>query len=165
MPVTYTPISAANGTGSSGTITFTSIPSTYTDLVLVLSGTATALQDTRIRVGTGSLSTTSLYSSTYLRGNGSTASSIRASGTFIQATSTGYPTTTAGYVSTLQFMNYSNTTTFKTILTRANNAGTGTDAIVSLWRATTAIDTISAYLGSGSWNTDFTATLYGIKSA
>ena len=38
---TYTPIATTTGTGSSGTITFTSIPSTYTDLRIILNGTET----------------------------------------------------------------------------------------------------------------------------
>ena len=43
MPSTYTPIATANGTGSSGTISFTSISGSYTDIFLAgtFSGTGT----------------------------------------------------------------------------------------------------------------------------
>jgi len=66
-------------------------------------------------------------------------------------------------------MNYSNTTTYKTLLTRANQASNGVDACVGLWRSTAAINAVSiattAYGGSSSVQTGSIFTLYGIKAA
>ena len=63
-------------------------------------------------------------------------------------------------------MNYSNTTTFKTILMRANNAALGVDAIVGLWRSTAAINEIKVFpTGGANFETGSTFSLYGIKAA
>ena len=65
------------------------------------------------------------------------------------------------------FENYSNTTTYKTVLSRFGRAAAGTEAIVGLWRSTSAITQIDIsnyntgiYFQSGS-----TFTLYGITAA
>ena len=64
-----------------------------------------------------------------------------------------------------QFQNYSNTTTYKTMLSRANAAGY-VQARVNLWRSTSAINTIKISGQSGmTFNTGCTFTLYGILSA
>jgi hypothetical protein len=65
-------------------------------------------------------------------------------------------------------MNYSNTSTYKTSISRSGNpASEGTDVIVGLWRNTAAISTIDIVTLSGG--TQFVAgsifTLYGIAAA
>ena len=77
----------------------------------------------------------------------------------------GYPYTSAGTSTNIQIMNYSNTTTYKTALSRSNNANTGTDAIVGLWRSTAAINSIVVLISGNQFATGSTFTLYGIKSA
>jgi hypothetical protein len=63
-------------------------------------------------------------------------------------------------------MNYSNTTTNKTILSRINNAENSTVARVTLWRNTAAISTIFLTEGNGAnFIAGSTFTLYGIKAA
>ena len=64
-------------------------------------------------------------------------------------------------------MNYSNTTTYKTVLYRLNEINSSfLDAGVSLWRSTNAINRITLQGGSGSSLQSGTmATLYGIASA
>lgn len=165
---TYTPI-ATTTLGSTATdITFSSIPTTYTDLVLILSGTKTGVsgEGIAVRVGNGSLDTGSNYSDTILWGTGSTAGSARTTSQ-TRNRITYYAAWIAGTISVdvLNFMNYSNTTTFKTILSRANTASQGVDATVSLWRSTSAINTISVYPFADSFAIGTTATLYGIASA
>jgi hypothetical protein len=77
MPSTYTLIASATATGSSNTITFSAIPSTYTDLSLRYSmrnsGTSTTLD---FYTNAGSTFTTG---NTILSGNGSAAASSRTS--------------------------------------------------------------------------------------
>ena len=73
-----------------------------------------------------------------------------------------------GSVQILQLMNYSNTTTYKTILSRTNAAANGVDATVGLWRSTSAITSIEIGKNSGMSGTfqiGSTFTLYGIKAA
>jgi anti-sigma-K factor RskA len=82
----------------------------------------------------------------------------------------GYPTSTLGATThILQIFNYSNTTTYKTQITRANSAGNGVDACVGLWRSTAAINAVSVatstYGGSTAVQIGSTFTLYGIKAA
>jgi hypothetical protein len=67
----------------------------------------------------------------------------------------------------IQIQNYSNTTTYKTWLSRGNNAATGVDAIVGLWRSTSAIDQvrISATNATRNLAAGTVITLFGIASA
>jgi hypothetical protein len=173
MPSTYEPIATTTVTGSpTQFIDFTSIPSTYTDLVLILNyAQSNAGQSSWLRVGNGSIDTGTNYSMTSLSGNGSSARSDRTSGSslmywgfyVIGATSL---TNTAIF----QFQNYANTTTNKTVLSRVNSpegaSYPGTGATVGLWRSTAAINQIRLGIdASATFSTNTTATLYGIKAA
>jgi len=166
MPITYEPI-ATNTLGSAAaTVTFSSIPATYTDLVLVISarmsggGGASAIQ-AQFNSDTGSN-----YSFTLINGDGSSATS--ASNSNQTQAAIGLATDTAGELSTniVQIMNYSNSTTYKTVLARAGIAGDRVRAIVSLWRSTSAITSI-LIINNGAVNfvAGSTFTLYGIKAA
>jgi len=175
MTATYDCIATTNGTGSSATVTFSNIPQTYTDLILIARPDQPndGECDMWIRVGNGSVDTGSNYSGTFLNGNGTTAASrTETNVSKWRAEYYGYPATTIGNTNNIiQFMNYSNTTTYKTALIRANSAATGLDAIVQLWASTSAIDTISlnlSTLGFSGTQRNFSAnttfTLYGIKA-
>lgn len=162
---TYTPIATTTLGTAVGTVSFTSISGSYTDLVLIINAKASNLTNSYCRVN-GDSGTN--YSSTYLSGNGSAASSARStSNNVIPLEYQAYIDTTGfDYVSRLNFMNYSNTTTYKTVLQRADNATQGTDAIVSLWRSTAAITSMELYLTSGrTFAVGSTFTLYGILAA
>jgi hypothetical protein len=165
MPATYEPIATQNGTGSSATVTFSSIPSTYTDLILVANPiftVNTANVNIRINGDTGTN-----YSDTYVRGDGSTASSGRDTSSnliFFSATSGGV--TTANRDNGIaHFMNYSNSTTYKTVLLRYSQPGQFALAEVALWRNTAAITSISIIASTGNLDSAATFTLYGIKAA
>jgi hypothetical protein len=63
--------------------------------------------------------------------------------------------------------NYSSTTTFKTVLSRANNSDSNgyVGAHAQLWRSTSAINNISLFAsGTTLFNAGTTFDLYGIKS-
>ncbi len=162
MPSTYTPI-ATTTLGSSATdVTFSSISGSYTDLILVTRAIGTGDLQINGRVNSDSGSN---YSSTYLAGNGTSAVSARQSSAIYFATDYYFSVTTNGNASIMQFMNYSNTTTNKTILVRSNAADKGTMAVVNLWRSTAAINSITLYASQNAFNTGSTFTLYGVKSA
>jgi hypothetical protein len=74
MPSTYTLISANTLSATTNTVTFSAIPSTFTDLVLRYSIRSNGTEISNIRING---STSSVYSRTRLQGNGSTASSNR----------------------------------------------------------------------------------------
>lgn len=170
MPtITYTPIATNTLASAQATVTFNSIPGTYTDLVLVLSGTMTSADYVQFQVGNGSVDTGSNYSNTALEGNGTTASSSRASNSTNIFTADPMNTNQNNLI--INFQNYSNTTTYKTTLMRSNTpvtdggaAGT-TSVTVGLWRSTSAVNTIKMYTYAGqTFATGCTFTLYGIKA-
>jgi hypothetical protein len=142
-------------------ITFTGISGAYTDLFLVMDlGAATAGQDIYCQVNGD---TGSNYSHTRLTGDGTSATSSRNSSlAYMRLSDGGSPQTTANSITQISFMNYSNTTTYKTALNRASNGNRGTDAVVNLWRSTAAITSITVYLSSGDITVGSTFSLYGI---
>ena len=168
MPTTYTPIATTTLGTAVATYTFSSIPSTYTDLVLVtnLSSASNANIYFRVNGDTGTN-----YSNTILTGvDGTGATSGRNSSAaqglmnWTGASMNGSPTTLNAH-----FMNYSNTTTFKTVLSRYAainqfNQGEAT-AVVNLWRSTSAINSITVLSLSPNYSIGSTLTLYGIKAA
>lgn len=163
MAATYTPIATYTASGSPAGYTFSSIPSTYTDLVLISSvKTNTANSNLWVRFNSDSGSN---YSYTFMSGSGSAASSGRYSNqTEIGLDNYGYPTTTNFNVNILQVNNYGNSSTYKTTLSRGNNADNGTSAVVGLWRNTAAITSI--YVATANTlATGSIFTLYGIKAA
>ena len=158
MAKTYDPIATATATGSQPTITFSSIPSSFTDIVAVITGN-TVSNSAYILLNNDA---TALYSRTVLRGDGTSATSTRASGANNLLIDGSYSQPFQNAI--IHFMNYSNTTTFKTVLSRSNNAGAGIDQEVGLYRSTNAISRIDFCLTS-NWSSGTTFTLYGIKAA
>jgi hypothetical protein len=61
-------------------------------------------------------------------------------------------------------MDYANTTTFKTWLTRSSTASKGVDEIVALWRSTSAITSLDVRAASDNFGTGSTFKLYGIEA-
>lgn len=161
MPATYEPISTQTLGTAVGSVTFSSIPATYTDLVLVFNGTAASTQAMELRFN-GDTATN--YSATRLYGDGASAVSDRSSTSDVMLVGNVYTSQTANI---LQIMNYANTTTFKTVLCRSNNAGAQVSARVGLWRKTPeAITTILVRpSGGANFSIGCELTLYGIKAA
>lgn len=166
---TYSTIATTTGTGSSGTFTFSSIPSTYTDLIVVVNAIGTT-NDIGV-YGRVNNDTSTLYSATILLNNANTASSQRmtSQNLYIYGGWTiGAGTSTSNPI-VIQYFNYSNTTTNKTFLSKygvRNNAGSSeTGAVAGLYRSTSAINRIDVIAGAGNWATTATATLYGITAA
>jgi hypothetical protein len=158
MPNTYTELRrTVVGTATpSVTLDLTGI-SGYTDLVLVCNyaKSAGARLNMNLNGDTGSN-----YSYTRINGNGTSASSDRiANFGIIDA---GYTDTTMSN-SIIQLMNYSNTTTNKTVLIRANSTFDGMGAFVALWRNTAAITSITLG-GSNNLVAGSTFSLYGINA-
>lgn len=157
---TYSLIASATGTGSSGTLSFTSIPATYTDLILVLNGSLSAGNNVYMRMN--NISSAS-YSQTVISGDGTSAASYRTTA----VTSFPYMGYTDATISNMimHFMDYSNTTTYKTVLHRRNLSSSQVSANVGLWIQTSAINQIDVYSASGAtWTTSTTAKLYGIQA-
>jgi hypothetical protein len=168
MPSTYEPIATQTlSSTSTSTVSFTSIPSTYTDLVIVIIGANQNGSRIRYRFNNDSASN---YSRITLVSNGSSANSYQGSNNteadlnVIGGSSTmTYPMT---IISNIQ--NYSNATTYKTLISRFGSndpTAAATEATVNMWRSTSAINRVDAIALGGNWITGTTITIYGIKAA
>lgn len=162
MPDVSTEVAIATQTLSSAasTITFSSIPSTYTDLRLVFTGVSASGNSIYLRLNGD---TGSNYSFTELYGTGGSAFSSRSSNTIVIGFgSTGF--TTTPQLLTADIFSYAGSTN-KTVLTTAaqdNNGSGGVSANVGLWRNTAAITSVSILQIVGNIAASSTATLYGI---
>ena len=169
MAKTYEPIATTTLGSAASSVTFSSIPGTYTDLILVVNGSSTVGTGSRLRIGNGSVDTGSNYSFTFLEGTGSATNSFRNSNVaYIQMNNYSQfaPSPTYNTTEIVQIMNYANTTTYKTVINRSNLAQTGVSTMVGLWRSTSAINVITYYCSNATtFEAGFTATLYGVKAA
>jgi len=161
MAVTYEPVSTTTLGSAAASVTFSSIPQTYTDLILIVSHDVTADALSGIQFNGD---TASNYSATYIWGNGTSAFSGRESNA--ASAFAFYATAANGFHSAIiQIINYSNATTYKTLISRENDAATEALAVVGLWRSTAAITSMVLLRRSGNFATGSTFTLYGIKAA
>jgi hypothetical protein len=168
MPATYEPIATTTLASAVTSYTFTSIPSSYTDLVLVANGQVSSNANMYLQMGNGSIDTGSNYSDTRLiaEGVGSPSSSRASNATYIRLDGYAFWRTSYSAMNIIQFQNYSNTSTNKTVLIRSGNGDGGVDAIVGLWRSTSAINQIKlGAIGGANLSSGTTLTLYGIKAA
>ena len=145
---------------TAASVTFSSIPGTYKDLVLEIVGTSTASNDAYLVFNSD---TTGNYSNTSLRGNGTAASSSRLTSTngWID-----YQTTGTGLFNyTVHIMSYASTNVFKTYLSRFSAAGTGAEALVGLWRKSPAeaITSIAATMSGTTWASGCVFRLWGVS--
>lgn len=158
---TYTPIATTTLGSTAASYTFSSIPSTYTDLVIVYEGSQTGNGDARIQYNGD---TAANYSETVVKGNGTAASSARSTnGNFSYIAYTDQSIGRTNII--VQIQNYANTTTYKTCLSRFNTAGSTVGAIVGMWRSTAAINSITISTSVFAFSAGSTFTLYGIASA
>lgn len=161
MPATYEPI-ATTTSGAVSTVTFSSIPATYTDLRLVHSfSTSGATFTVRFNSDTGSN-----YSVTLLNGNGTAATSSRLTndtsinlGTYYDVSSSGQDFITVDIFSYLASVNKTCLITGSGDLN--NGGGDRVSRYIGLWRNTGAITSITI---GGSIRSGVT-TLYGILKA
>lgn len=154
MTATYDKIDKATASGSQSSISFTSIPSTYTDLVLIINGGAGVGYAVRLNGDNGAN-----YSYQRMYGSGTSAVADRASNTTDLTSNWGGNTNN---VIAVNIMNYSNTTTYKTALTRIGD-NAFVVAIAGVWRNTAAVNQVSI-VASANWASGTTFTLYGIKA-
>jgi hypothetical protein len=160
---TYTPLQSVVLTSATSNITFSGIDQTYTDVVIVVQAAVTS-GSVALRMQFNS-DTGANYSSTWLSGTGSAAISSRTTGTTYMKIDeySGMNTTLGGGLNTINVMNYSNATTFKTALTRPSRADLGVDAVAGLWRNTAAINSITLLTSSSTFVAGSTFDLYGIS--
>jgi hypothetical protein len=136
-------------------VTFSGIPSTYRDLILVVNqlGTANATGGI-LRLNSDS---TSSYSRGFMFGTGSTAAAGAGSGIYADIF---FPRTTLGNA-TFHFLDYSATDKHKTILNRVDVSDYVTWAAAARWANPAAINSLFLAPDSGQWAAGSTFALYG----
>ena len=164
MANTYTLISSVTvGSGGAGTIVLSSIPSTYTDLLLKVSISTSAAF---IKFNTDT--NTANYSAKVLRGIGATASSVD-NGVWGYYLFSGYNTTSPVFTShDIYIPNYasSNQKSGSIDSVAEENATTAyVTLIAGLWSGTSAINQITLDGGGSNFGQYSTAYLYGISNA
>lgn len=157
------------GSGGIATVSFTSIPATYTHLqIRGITRNESVTDETRIRFNSD---TGSNYAYHRLRGTGSAASATAASTvSYIELPFASYSGTTASVYGAvvIDILDYANTNKYKTIRqlggTDLNGSGT-LEFISGLWQNTNAITSISIFPSSGDINEYSQFALYGIKGS
>ena len=158
------------GSGGTGTITFSSIPSTYKHLQIRAFGQSNratvSFDGAQMKINGD---TASNYSGHGLTGTGAAAGSGSFLGSYMQVPWVGFGTTTGsnwgGCV--IDILDYTDTNKFKTVraLGGADGNGSGYVTLASgNWRSTSAITSISFIPDGGTtWSQYSSFALYGIK--
>jgi hypothetical protein len=167
MPITYEPIATQTLGSASIGIEFTSIPSTYTDIVAIVNikGNNASSEAGHCRINGSS---SSIYGNYTFGQTGGTLNNLKqTTGTAIRVYGSDVNNLNDFAPIIYHFFNYASTNVYKTVLseTRGNNGHymtchtwRSTDAITSLYFATEGFATVGFVAGTS-------ATLYGIKAA
>lgn len=167
-------ISKVVTTGSAATIHFASIPGTYTDLMLVISGqdTSASIADGGVRMKVNNDGTAADYTSTvYLQGQGTTPASgtVAASAAGVQVANLPGTSGLANAVGGARVMipNYAGTSFHKIIFSQSAEYDGGSPSQLALlytivWKSAAAITDLLLTAGGSAFANGTTATLYGL---
>lgn len=168
MATTYDKIATTTLTGTQSTISFTNISQAYSDLVIVIQAKATNSGDIYMRINGD---TSNKYSYNVLSASGAGTSLNRSNGqnsTGCLLDSYGAPSIDNNHIAICNIIGYSNTSTFKTVISRTSNpltAYVGTDLVASQYGSTSAVSSLELRLVSESFMSGTIVTLYGILKA
>ena len=173
MAITYQLIASNTLTSSAASVTFSSIPNTFTDLIVKFSVRATDASDWMI-VKLNNI-TTNTYSETWLRGTGSAASSARQGSTnyyggngndlLINLSGSTSNTFTNGEMYIPSYTVSSNKPVSFFMATENNATAADMTALAGLWRNTAAINQIEFDTAGTSFTAGSSFFLYGLKSS
>jgi hypothetical protein len=160
MPTpTYTPLANITLGSAASSIVFGSIPATYRDLVVVLTGNGSTNLEGRLRLNGDSSSD---YFTQRLSGSGSAASAAEVgSQTSAVISSVAKATTTSALQIQINILGY-RTGRNKIIISRADNSANGTEALAGRWGNNAAVTSVTILTSTGNWAAGTTAALYGI---
>ena len=168
---TYDLIASQTLASAASSITFSSIPASWTDLRLILVGTFS----TGVPGYPPSLQfngdTATNYSYTLVNGSGASASSLSQPSYYwiYCGQNTGWSTTLPSMAS-MDIFSYAGSTNKTSLIASSNdlNGSGNSERVVGLWCSTAAITSIKLSINNNasySYAIGTTATLYGIKSA
>jgi hypothetical protein len=167
MATTYKLISSVTvGSGGAADITFSSIPATYTDLVIKCSfrGVGTGSPNIFLDINGASTNRTMKW----LQGNGSVATSYNFTTADIATANTTTQTANTFGNSEVYLPNYAsaNYKSFSVDSVQESNTGTVyVDLMAGLWSVTSAITSLKLYINGQNLGQYSTAYLYGISNA
>lgn len=172
MANTYTLINSTTLSTTAASVTFSAIPATYSDLMISFSVRATDASDWLIVVFNNITTTTT--SETWLRGNGSTASSARQANTnyfggngndlLINLSGSTSNTFTSGEIYIPSYTVSQNKPVNFYLTTENNSTAADITALAGLWRNTAAISEIKFDTAGTSFTSGSSFYLYGIKN-
>ena len=160
---TYVAIASQTVSSAASSVTFSSIPATYTDLVMVVGGIYSTAATMYLKPNSDS---SDIYSFTQLYGTGSATGTSRGAspGGSVLGLLVGYPSTSQ-CISIISINQYANTSIYKTSLARFSGAGNYVVVAVGLWRSTAAINSLTLTPTAGTISTGTVLSLYGILAA
>jgi hypothetical protein len=167
MPITYNKITSATvGSGGASSIDFNSIPNTYTDLIIKLSGRSSAANNSISMSFNGSSAN---FTNRHIFGSGSTVGTGSRTDFYHSSVvnESVYTANTFGNTE-IYILNYasSNNKSFSIDGLNENNATLAYTTLISgLWSNTAPITSISIAPGGGTFVQYTTATLYGINKS
>lgn len=166
MPTpTLEPIATTTLASAAASITFSSIPATFTDLRVTFLGTASSPSNFAMRFNSD---TATNYSITAVYGYGTSAgSSRRTNGSAMIFTNAVNLETAPVQLFVLDIFSYA-AAIYKSVLGQGSqdmNGSGATERDAGLWRSTAAINTVTLLPLGNNFNAGTTATLYGIKAA
>jgi hypothetical protein len=163
MPTaTYDLIASNVLTSSAASVTFSSIPATYRDLVLVATATAVINGGQPFLRFNGDSS--SSYSQVFAEGSGTTAYGADNSGTQLYLSyNLGLVPDTTPASMIINIMDYSATDKHKMVMTRQGSSAFVAGMMAGRWPSTSAINSITL-TGNGDFASGSSFYLYGIVS-
>lgn len=165
MALTYEPIATFTTTGNVAAIEFNTIPSTYTDLVVSISGISNGTANSTIVTNlNGDFGSNYSGTQLYYRSTGTAGGNKNISESYIAiARAAGVNPDNGGQtLVNVYIFDYANTNKFKTLMAQMQNMPAAVEVDVGNWRNTNAIHTIRF---AANWATGTVYTLYGIKAA
>jgi len=160
---TYTPLANVTLGATASSVTFSSIPATYRDLVVVAAGTMST-NNLDINLTLNSDSTDGNYARVWMSARGDNNTAVSSTASNRRITAWGYWGDDQVANSIAQLMDYSATDKQKTVLIRSNRQSSGVDAIALRWANTAAITSLQLSPTSSTFASGCTFALYGIVS-
>jgi hypothetical protein len=159
---TYTPLATVTLSSSASSVTFSSIPATYRDLILVVNSQQDATTGAGIRFNADSGSN---YSHVVMRNSGGSPVSGTFTGTnFLSSWSSRL--SGSRYMLVFQAMDYSATDKHKTVIYRNgytdNDSVQSVEAFAARWANTGAVTSLAITTGSGNFSSGSTFNLFGV---
>ena len=158
MPATYEPIATTTLSTATASVSFSSIPQTYTDLVLIVRGAATASAAAQITLNNN---TSGIYDDLRLFSSTSAGTDHSPnSGTMYVG---GSAFTDGMFI--VNIFNYTNTNVGKSIMSRYSSPATLNAMCLTTFQSTAAVTSIEVGVTSSTYVSGSNFTLYGIKAA